>query len=207
VFYSAYAVYRGGVEILATTGLVDGAKPRALPVAFVVLGVQWLTATTVAFARIRRQHVTQHREWMIRSYAHSLFIVTSSSPQLDGDRARGDARGDSAVAQIPRGSSVDDQPGGGVSVVFGLEHGARLGVVVGGPVETGPPTWHPALLAAWGEGHKGLRWRCVEREAAVPDMPTVAVTSSRGWGCHDLLRESTGRTSAIRIRTLAVRSF
>lgn len=68
------AVWAAGIAGLASALLFD--VVIAARIAFVVLGVLWLTATTVAFDRIRRQRVTQHREWMIRSYALALFIVT-----------------------------------------------------------------------------------------------------------------------------------
>lgn len=139
--YSAYAVYLAGLEVLAIAGVVDGAKPRALPVAFVVHAVTggvaltagalqfnrrlrirrrglhrvvgrvyvgaiwaasitglasallfdvavaarvgfgvvallWFVTTTIALVAIRRREVARHREWMIRSYALSLFFVT-----------------------------------------------------------------------------------------------------------------------------------
>jgi uncharacterized membrane protein len=44
--------------------------------AFGVLAVLWFAITTAAYLRVRRRTVTEHREWMIRSFALSFFFVT-----------------------------------------------------------------------------------------------------------------------------------
>jgi uncharacterized membrane protein len=44
--------------------------------AFVVAASLWFTTTTVALLLIRRRDVPRHREWMIRSFALSMFFVT-----------------------------------------------------------------------------------------------------------------------------------
>ena len=47
----------------------------------IVLGlvsILWFGATTVAFLRVRRRKIAEHREWMIRSFALSFFFVTFS---------------------------------------------------------------------------------------------------------------------------------
>lgn len=45
---------------------------------FVSLAVLWLLTTTIAARRIRQRRIAEHRVWMIRSYALSLFFVTFS---------------------------------------------------------------------------------------------------------------------------------
>ena len=45
-------------------------------VAFVVLSVLWFGTTTIAFLRIRRRDIKDHRAWMIRSFSLSFFFVT-----------------------------------------------------------------------------------------------------------------------------------
>jgi uncharacterized membrane protein len=46
--------------------------------AFGTLAVLWFSTTTVAYLRIRNRKIREHREWMIRSFALSLFFVTFS---------------------------------------------------------------------------------------------------------------------------------
>jgi uncharacterized membrane protein len=43
---------------------------------FGLVATLWFATTTVAFRRIRQRRVAAHREWMIRSFAFSLFFVT-----------------------------------------------------------------------------------------------------------------------------------
>ena len=50
----------------------------AAKLAFGLLSILWFGTTTVAFLRIKNGQVTAHREWMLRSFALSLFFVTFS---------------------------------------------------------------------------------------------------------------------------------
>ena len=50
----------------------------AAKIAFGTLAILWSSTTTIAFLRIRHRKVREHREWMIRSFALSLFFVTFS---------------------------------------------------------------------------------------------------------------------------------
>ena len=50
----------------------------AAKIAFGVLAILWFGATTIALLRIRNRKIMAHREWMIRSFALSLFFVTFS---------------------------------------------------------------------------------------------------------------------------------
>jgi Predicted membrane protein (DUF2306) len=50
----------------------------AAKTAFAGVSLLWLVTTTVAFLRIRQGRVTQHREWMIRSFSLAFFFVTGS---------------------------------------------------------------------------------------------------------------------------------
>jgi uncharacterized membrane protein len=43
---------------------------------FATESLLWFAATTIAYQRIRRGDVLAHRQWMIRSYALALFVVT-----------------------------------------------------------------------------------------------------------------------------------
>ena len=45
---------------------------------FGVLSILWFGTTTMAFLRIRKREIAAHREWMIRSFALSLFFVSFS---------------------------------------------------------------------------------------------------------------------------------
>ena len=48
----------------------------AAKIAFGTLAILWFSTTTVAYLRIRNRKIREHREWMIRSVALSLFFVT-----------------------------------------------------------------------------------------------------------------------------------
>jgi uncharacterized membrane protein len=50
----------------------------AAKLAFGLLSILWFGTTTIAYLRIRARQVKEHREWMIRSFALSLFFVTFS---------------------------------------------------------------------------------------------------------------------------------
>lgn len=50
----------------------------AAKIAFGVLSILWFGTTTIAFLRIRKRKIAQHREWMIRSFSLSFFFVTFS---------------------------------------------------------------------------------------------------------------------------------
>lgn len=43
---------------------------------FVAAAVLWFVATTIGFDQIRRRHIARHRNWMLRSFALSLFFLT-----------------------------------------------------------------------------------------------------------------------------------
>ena len=45
---------------------------------FAILAVLWFTTTTIAYLRIRKRKIKEHREWMIRSFSLSFFSVTFS---------------------------------------------------------------------------------------------------------------------------------
>jgi uncharacterized membrane protein YozB (DUF420 family) len=53
---------------------------------FATESLLWFAATTIAYRRIRRGDVLEHRQWMIRSYALALFVVTFGilDPLLEG---------------------------------------------------------------------------------------------------------------------------
>jgi uncharacterized membrane protein len=48
----------------------------AAKIAFGTLAVLWFSTTTVAYLRVRQRKIREHQEWMIRSFALSLFFVT-----------------------------------------------------------------------------------------------------------------------------------
>lgn len=50
--------------------------PAAARVNFVTLAVLWFTTTSVGLWRILHRRIREHREWMLRSFALSLFFVT-----------------------------------------------------------------------------------------------------------------------------------
>jgi hypothetical protein len=50
----------------------------AAKIAFGTLAILWFSTRTIAYLRIRHLRVREHREWMLRSFALSLFFVTFS---------------------------------------------------------------------------------------------------------------------------------
>jgi uncharacterized membrane protein len=50
----------------------------AAKAAFAGVSLLWFATTTVAFLRVRQGGVSQHREWMIRSFSLACFFVTAS---------------------------------------------------------------------------------------------------------------------------------
>jgi len=48
----------------------------AAKIAFGTLAILWFSTTTIAYLRIRHRRIQEHGEWMIRSFALSLFFVT-----------------------------------------------------------------------------------------------------------------------------------
>lgn len=45
---------------------------------FALLGIYWFLATVIGYRMIRQRKFTLHREWMLRSFALSLFFVSFS---------------------------------------------------------------------------------------------------------------------------------
>jgi uncharacterized membrane protein len=74
-------VYVGAIWISSFGGLWSALffdVVLAAKIAFGVLAILWFGTTTMALQRIRERKVPEHREWMIRSFALSLFFVTFS---------------------------------------------------------------------------------------------------------------------------------
>jgi hypothetical protein len=74
-------IYVGAIWISSLGGLWSAIFFDVTPaakVAFGVLSILWFGTTTIAFLRIRVRKVREHQEWMIRSFALSLFFVTFS---------------------------------------------------------------------------------------------------------------------------------
>ena len=71
-------VYVGAVWLASIAGFWSAlffAVDIPARVLFGIVAILWFTATTLAFSHIRRGRVALHREWMIRSFALSLFFV------------------------------------------------------------------------------------------------------------------------------------
>lgn len=72
-------VYVASVWVASTTGLWSALffdRGILARVIFVVIAILWFVATTLAYLRARDRRFKAHREWMIRSFALSLFFVT-----------------------------------------------------------------------------------------------------------------------------------
>jgi uncharacterized membrane protein YozB (DUF420 family) len=70
-----------GVSILLNVLLVPYISMYATggissTIAFIVLDIFWLLTTAIAIIYIRRNNVTRHREWILRSYAVTFVFVT-----------------------------------------------------------------------------------------------------------------------------------
>lgn len=71
--------YVVAVWIASLFAIVDAtsfAVSVAAKIVFAVTAATWFAATTIGFLRIRARQFAEHREWMIRSFALSLFFVT-----------------------------------------------------------------------------------------------------------------------------------
>lgn len=71
-----YAIWITSIAALWSAIFFDVSVPAKF--AFGILAVLWFGSTTVAYLRIRKRRIREHREWMIRSYSLSLFFVTFS---------------------------------------------------------------------------------------------------------------------------------
>lgn len=71
-----YAIWITSVAALWSAFVFDVTIPAKF--AFGILAVLWFGTTTIAYLRIRKRRIREHREWMIRSYSLSLFFVTFS---------------------------------------------------------------------------------------------------------------------------------
>jgi uncharacterized membrane protein len=74
-------IYVGAVWLASLAGLWISVILDASPVAklgFAAVAITWSLATTLAFLRIRSRKIVEHRAWMARSFAMSLFFITFS---------------------------------------------------------------------------------------------------------------------------------
>lgn len=71
-----YAIWITSVAALWSAFVFDVTVPAKF--AFGILAVFWFGSTTIAYLRIRKRRIQEHREWMFRSYSLSLFFVTFS---------------------------------------------------------------------------------------------------------------------------------
>lgn len=73
--------YVVGVLAASISGFVTALHfdvSNAAKLSFMVLATLWLGTTLVAVGQILRSDVARHREWMLRSFALSLFFVSFS---------------------------------------------------------------------------------------------------------------------------------
>jgi uncharacterized membrane protein len=71
-----YAIWITSVAALWSAFVFDVTIPAKL--AFGILAVLWFGSTTIAYLRIRKRRIREHREWTIRSFSLSLFFVSFS---------------------------------------------------------------------------------------------------------------------------------
>ncbi|MEQ6121735.1 DUF2306 domain-containing protein [Reichenbachiella sp. MALMAid0571] len=72
-------IYLTSVLISGTSGLfiaIHATGGRMAEMGFGSLGILWLLTSVMAFKSIRNGEVTQHRHWMIRSFALTFAAVT-----------------------------------------------------------------------------------------------------------------------------------
>jgi uncharacterized membrane protein len=71
-----YAIWITSIAALWSAFVFDVTIPAKF--AFGILAVLWFGTTTIAYLRIRKRRIREHREWTIRSFSLSLFFVTFS---------------------------------------------------------------------------------------------------------------------------------
>ena len=71
-----YAIWAASISAFGDTLFFDVTVPAKI--LFAILAVLWFTTTTIAYLRIRKRKIKEHREWMIRSFSLSFFSVTFS---------------------------------------------------------------------------------------------------------------------------------
>ena len=74
-------IYVGAIWISSVGGLwntIFFEVNTVAKMAFGVLSILWFSTTTITFLRVRHRRFREHREWMVRSFALSLFFVTFS---------------------------------------------------------------------------------------------------------------------------------
>ena len=73
-------IYVGTVLIgsVAAVGLASGigAEDKAYALGLTGLALAWTLTTGMAFVAIRRKNITQHKQWMVRSYVVTFAFVT-----------------------------------------------------------------------------------------------------------------------------------
>jgi uncharacterized membrane protein len=72
-------LYLAGIWTASLSGLWNAAYfnvPVSAKVVFWLVGIWWFLATSKAFLEIRNRHIPAHRNWMLRSFAISLFFIT-----------------------------------------------------------------------------------------------------------------------------------
>jgi hypothetical protein len=72
IYVTAVAV--GSIAAFGMAATIAG-KP-AFALGLTGLGVAWLLTTGMAFVAIRRKHLVQHRQWMVRSYVTTFAFIT-----------------------------------------------------------------------------------------------------------------------------------
>jgi len=68
------AVVAGSVASWGMAAKISGAPAYSMGLA--CLGLAWVTTTLMAFVAIRRKHLLQHRQWMVRSYVVTFAFVS-----------------------------------------------------------------------------------------------------------------------------------
>lgn len=71
-----YGVWMSSVTAAGLAPFFD--VPAAAKVGFGTLAVFWFTTTTIGLRRAIARRIHEHEEWMLRSFALSLFFVTGS---------------------------------------------------------------------------------------------------------------------------------
>jgi len=71
-----YTAWIASVAALLNAIFFDVSLPAKF--AFGAVAILWFATTTIAFLRILKRRIREHREWMIRSFSLSLFFVTFS---------------------------------------------------------------------------------------------------------------------------------
>jgi uncharacterized membrane protein len=71
-----YLISIWGASVAGTWNSIYFDVPFSAKIIFQIIGVWWFISTTAAYLKIKNRKIQEHKNWMMRSFAISLFFVT-----------------------------------------------------------------------------------------------------------------------------------